>query len=139
MPSVKMVGAGELEDALRTLEPKVAKRVGGRALKAAGELIADQARTRVPVASGRLEDSITVALTTAKSGERKGVIGFKKGHGSRIAHLIEYGHMTVDKRWIPPQPFIRPAIDDRAEDAIALMGGILWKGIEAEARKKGKR
>jgi HK97 gp10 family phage protein len=134
MPSVKIMGAGELEDALRTLEPKVAKRVGGRALKAAGELIADQARTRVPVDTGRLEDSITVSLTTAKSGERRGVIGFKRGHGSRIAHLVEYGTVKT-----PAQPFIRPAIDDKAEDAIALMGGMLWRGIEAEARKKGKR
>jgi HK97 gp10 family phage protein len=133
MPSVKMMGAGELEEALKTLAPKVAKRAGGRALLAAGNLIADQARVRVPVLTGRLEESITVSLTTAKSGERNGVIGFKRGHGSRIAHLIEYGTART-----PAQPFIRPAIDDKGEDAIALMGGILWRAIEAEARKKGK-
>jgi HK97 gp10 family phage protein len=133
MPSVKMMGAGELEEALKTLGPKVAKRVGGRALLKAGELIADQARVLVPVLSGRLEDSITVALATAKSGERRGVIGFKKGHGSRIAHLVEYGTVRV-----APQPFIRPAIDSKGEEAIALMGGVIWKGIQAEARKKGK-
>jgi hypothetical protein len=35
----------------------------------------------------------------------------------------------------PMQPFIRPAIDARGEAAISLLGGELWKGIEAEAKR----
>jgi phage protein, HK97 gp10 family len=127
---VKIEGALELEKALKELGPIPARKLGGKALKAGGEIIADLARVLVPVRTGALEDSITVVMVRAtKDSERKAAIGFRPP-ASRYAHLVEFGtsHSAA-------QPFIRPAIDAKGEDAIAVIGEQLWAGIAAEATK----
>jgi HK97 gp10 family phage protein len=133
MPSAfaNIHGFQELEEQLKTLGPKLARKAAGPALKKAGQHIVDYAKTLAPVDTGRLEDSIVIQLTPTrgKTDNVQAVIGFKKPR-SRIAHLLEYG---TSKQ--PPQPFMRPAIDAKGEGVITSLGHELWAGILRETNK----
>lgn len=131
--TVRLDGFRELDKALEAIGPKNAKKVGHKAMREAGEILVDEAKVRVPVLTGELEDSITyIGETTNALDALKGVVGFKKP-ASRRAHLTEYG--TVHSA---PQPFMRPAFDASREAMIARMGKVIWDGCVAEARKAPK-
>jgi len=131
--TVSLKGWGDLEQALKTIGPKAARKVGGKAVKEAADPIVEQAKVYVPVRTGALQESITSAVVRSDvTKEIKRVIGFEKPAGSR-AHFVEFG-----TRKMPAQPFMRPALDIRAEDAIAIMGAVMWEGIADEAHKAPK-
>lgn len=124
-------GAAELERALRTLGPRVAGNVSGRALRAMAKPIVQRARELVPVDTGRLKKSITTKLHRMRGGQRTIDIGFKRPT-SRRAHLTEYGTAHSAAR-----PFMRPALDENAARALTEMGRVLGEAIENEAKKRG--
>jgi len=137
MPAVKseIIGAKELEKALRTLPNKIQDKVLKSALRSGAQVIRKEAKARVPVRSGVLKDSITVKTATEKQRDQGLVfVGFDKT-ASRRAHLTEYGtsHSAA-------HPFMRPALDARGSDAIKKIGDRLGPVIDREAKKlKGKR
>ena len=90
-----------------------------------------EAKRLVPVRTGALKRSITTAVERRRKGqaERVVVIGFKKPH-SRRAHLEEFG-----TRHSAAHPFMRPALDTKANEALSEMGDELAKGIADEAAK----
>lgn len=128
-------GTAELEKALKTLGPRVATNISGRALRAMAKPIVQRARELVPVDTGILKKSITTKMGRVKGGQRTIEIGFKKGRpggASWRAHFVEYG--TAHS---PAQPFMRPALDEQSHVALAEMGRVLGEGIEREAVKRG--
>lgn len=131
--TISLSGWGELEQALKEIGPRAARKVGGKAMKEAADIIVEQAKAYVPVDTGDLEEGIiSISIRSDVLKEIKRQIGFKTGVSWR-AHFIEYG--TVKMR---PQPFMRPALDARAEASIAIMGEVMWEGIEDEAKKAPK-
>ncbi len=76
-------------------------------LEKAGEIIAADARRRVPVDTGRLKDSIRV---TRLKGDPKQNIRVYAGNrlkgGPFYAHMVEYGTVKMRAR-----PFLRPALN----------------------------
>ena len=56
------------------------------------------------------------------------------------AHLVELGHALVrgDKTvgHVPAHPFLRPAADEHAEQAVAIIGEMLGREIEDAFRKQ---
>jgi HK97 gp10 family phage protein len=127
-------GAVEMERLLKELGPAVASRVGDLALKAGAAPIVEEAKRLVPVRSGKLRDSITAEVERKRNGdsERLVLIGFKRPT-SAIAHLVEFGTVHSAAR-----PFMRPALDAKAEEALNEMGRVLGEGIEREALKLAK-
>jgi HK97 gp10 family phage protein len=127
-------GAKEMERLLKELGPNLAAKVGDQALRAGAKPIIEEAKRLVPVKSGALRDSITVATERKRNADnqRMVLIGFKKPH-SRRAHLTEFG--TVHS---VAKPFMRPALDGKAGEALNEMGRVLAKGIEREAKKLAK-
>lgn len=127
-------GAAEMERLLRALGPAVASRVGDKALRAAARPIVAEAKRLVPVRTGRLKRSIAVASERRRKGdnERVVLIGVKPP-ASRIAHLVEFGTAHSAAR-----PFLRPALDGKAGEALDEMGRVLAEGIETEAVKLAK-
>lgn len=121
--AVHVKGAKELEALLKRLPERVAKRVVNNGLRAGARIIRDDAKARVPVDTGELQDSITVATVRGKV-----KVGFKPP-ASRRAHLTEFG--TENQA---AQPFMRPALDSRGTDAIKKIGEVMGKGVEKEAR-----
>lgn len=125
---INIDGFEELERNLKLLGPRVARKVGAKAAMEGAEVIVERAKVLAPVLTGALEDSITAVKAPSNAERSLNVsIGFKPPV-SRRAHFTEYG--TVHSA---AQPFMRPALDEKADEAIARMGKEIWQGIEKES------
>ena len=127
----RIEGAEELEKVLKLLPKELEKKALDSAFKAGANIVAQDAKGRVPVDTGELRDAIVVRK--ARSRQRsKGIIavvGIKKPT-SRRAHLTEFGTKNAAAK-----PFLRPAIDIKGQDAIAVIGRKLKENIEKTATK----
>lgn len=130
--NIELLGADEMERVLTELG-SVATRIGDNAVRAGMKVIATEAKRLVPRDTGALGDSITVVIDRgSEDGERVALLGFERPHSAR-AHLTEYG--TSRSR---AQPFVRPALDSKANEALEKMGASLARGINREAKKLAK-
>lgn len=108
---------------------------------AGGQVIRDDAKIRAPKESGRLASAIYLAYKAQRSTDDNQI--YSVSWNSRIAphgHLIEFGHWQVyvtyrapdgtfvstgqklpAPRWIPAQPFLRPALDGASSRAFEAM------------------
>ncbi len=126
-------GALEMERLLKELGPQLAVKVADEALRAGARVVVEEAKRLVPVDTGALRDSIVAQVQRKGSDEEREIlIGFKVPH-SRRAHLTEFGtaHSAA-------KPFMRPAMDAKASEALEEIGGVLAKGITREAEKLAK-
>lgn len=156
-------GVDEFDRMLQELPKAVANKLGDAALRAGGRVIAAEARRRAPK---RLKNKITVGGTgepPPNAQTRVVAVGLRKSEHSRVAHLVEFGtapHRITPKRkgkllvfevggrtvfttavdhpGAQPHPFLRPAGDTKAQEAIDRIGENLGQGIEREAAKMGK-
>ena len=127
-----IAGASELEKVLTELPKNIAANAVFTALTSGAKIIAEEAKSRVPIRSGALRDSITVKRANSRErarGNADVVIGFKSP-ASRRAHLVEYG-----TRKMAAHPFMRPAIDAKAAESIDKIGKTLGEQIEKRAIK----
>lgn len=134
----KLEGLSELEAVLKDLAPQVASRAADGALRKAVQPIIDEAKRLVPVDQGDLRDSITSSPPKRqREGARERLIGFKPPV-SRRAHLTEFG---TSKQ--PAQPFMRPALDAKAGEALEVMRDALARATATMAERaagiKGSR
>lgn len=131
--TITIRGARELEDLLKALGPRIARKVGDRALRAAARPVLAEAKRLVHVQSGDLRRSLTVRTgRVTKESERAVYIG-SAGFGWR-AHFLEFGTSHS-----PAYPFLRPAMDTQARAAIDKMGQVLGDGIDKEAQALDKK
>ena len=160
--SFQLTGMKELMNALEQL-PTVAMQKGAirNALKDAGQPVADDAKTNVPVDSGHLRDSIKVSTSLKKSQrprrqDRTSVTAYV-GSSSPLAHLIEFGTtqrilkepriVTIGGRTVQithtgqvsPRPFLRQAWDANKEKALKLLGQAIWNQLAKAARRLAKK
>lgn len=128
----ELKGGKEMEALLKDLGPKIASRLGDKALRAAAKPIVREAKRLVPVRTGELRKSIVAVASKRgrQADERLVEIGFKPP-ASRRAHFIEYGTSRA-----AAHPFIRPAMDARASEALNEMVTALAIGIEREEWKQ---
>lgn len=134
-----MDGMSEVQKALKQLPEKLQDRALKNAMAAGMRVIRDEAKRLVPVGPGptHLKDMIVVSRTVQRGGKRrtlKGevVLGIRD-EGRYYAHLVELGASHMD-----PQPFMRPALDNKAKEALRVVGPKLGKEIEKQAGKLGK-
>lgn len=137
-------GAKEMQNLLAQLGPRVARRVGGNAVRAAAKPIVDEAKRLCPRGErtkGRtpLWRSIAAELTAENDYSLTAKIGARRPAGSH-AHLIEFGHLVYNQYGGPwattaARPFLRPAMDTQAANAMKRMGEVLGSGIDREAKK----
>lgn len=137
-------GAEAFERVLIQLGPRVAKRLGGTAVRAAGRLVRDEAKALAPADTGNLRRSIIVVTPrgTRAQYQRTALVGYSKAPVaderrksgvdvvSRRAHLTEFGTAHSAAR-----PHLRPAMARKAPEALNVMGRVLGDGIEREAGK----
>lgn len=120
----------DVHNALSSIASKLdSEKVQKQALKAAGKVILDGAKTRVSVKSGELKKALQVSALKKFSGSIGVDIVAKRGKntpGGYYAHLVEYGHKvfkTTRFRRIrlsdaSPRPFMEPAFREEKERAI---------------------
>lgn len=111
--SVFVLGMRDFERELRAADPQFPRELRRRN-KASAEIVAEEARSRVPVRSGRLKGSI-------KSGASSRSAYVKAGTEAKVPYAlpIEFGWKA---RNIEPQPFIYPAIEEKNEQVVEQYG-----------------
>jgi len=88
-------------------------------LEVAGEQIAARARQRVPVATGKLKDTIRVVRLKGDPKQNVRVYaGNRIKGGAFYAHMIEYGTVKMAAK-----PFLRPSLKEVGANIEAIIGG----------------
>lgn len=144
---LRLNGTQDVRAALLALEEKVAKRIARAALKAGAEPMLHAARSKAPVDTGDLVESLKISTGTkkgklvarvqTKEGDYKG----KTFYGS----FIEYGHYLGDKdlgnsrKWVEARPFLRPAFDENKERSAGIVVEALRAGILKEAKRIARK
>lgn len=106
---VQVTGAKELRSAMKRMGADLKDLT--RVNKAAAEVVADTARRRVPVLTGRLRKTLRAGAT-----QRTGTVSA----GSRLVPYAGPIHFGWPERNIEPQPFIYDALDERKGAVVEL-------------------
>jgi HK97 gp10 family phage protein len=145
-----ITGGRELDAFLQTLSVKVEKNIMRSALRQGANAIKDEAKANVPVHLGELRKSIRVT-TSAKGGR----VSASVKAGNRKAfywHFVEFGtaaHNIAGKKGgslmfgghfarsvhhpgAVAKPFMRPALDAKADAALAAVAAQIRKRLTAE-------
>ena len=144
---LELLGDKELKKALKTLGPRVAKRVLKKALMAGALPPLKSARSNVPVDEGLLKKSLGRVVKVSRKGAGVARIGARthieadvdgqKKVPWRYAHLVELGHQDQNGHHVPAHPFLRPAADETASASLQAMKDKFAEGVAAEAKKRG--
>ena len=153
---MQIVGAENISALLTSLEAVPARRVARNALNAGARIIRKQAKANLS-ANGAIDTGLlqsTLSISKKGSNAAKTVVTLrasgklymvqrkdkKTGHirkpararPAKYAHFIEYG--TEHSK---AEPFLRPAVDSKNQEAIAAIIDSAAKGIVREANKIG--
>lgn len=161
MAEVSIKGGADLAKALAEFPVKLEAQVMQSALRGGANLIAERARSLVPVATRELRKSIRVR---ARKNKRTGYVNVYIGAGGRrkgdpfYAHLVEFGtapheirpkgkksllvagvlREVVQHPGATPRPFLRPAFDSESTRAIDEIGKRVGQGIKRIVRRQAK-
>lgn len=143
MIAFKLEGLEALKGQLEELEVQTAERALRRAARKAFEPVLATAQSLVPKRTGLLRDSIRVQVGRPNGGEAVVQVGLRlaaaKGEGglppSARWHFVELGTAHM-----PAEPFLRPALDQNAQQVVDILRDEVAKGIaRALRRQRGKR
>jgi HK97 gp10 family phage protein len=115
---------------LGKLEDKVGKKQIKKIVRKAGKVIEKKAKQNVPVDTGSLKKSIKVKAIAHSADHAYSVVG-PSVSGKNVGHhghLVEFG--TRDKNGNQknkPQPFLKPAVDESADEVQQVMADELKK------------
>lgn len=91
---------------------------------AAARKLRDIARQKAPVKTGKLRKSISARKSRPKNSNQ---LAAKVIASDPTAHLVEYGHRLLSHKpslkeigEVEPHPFMRPALDEGADEALAF-------------------
>lgn len=155
---IKVEGLAELQALLDELPAKIEANVVRGGLRQAAKVVEAEAKRLCPVGkTGALQDSIRVSMR-AKHGHISATV---KAGGGKVfyAAMVEYG---TARHWIKPknrkslfvagllreavdhpgakkQPFMRPAIDGKASEAVDTMAAYMRDRIPKEIDKASKK
>lgn len=153
---VRVTGLKELNAFLQQLPVKLEANVLRAALRAGANVVKEEAKALVPVDSGTLRDGLKVS-TRSRRGRVTATIRTTGKH-AHVAQWLEYGtaaHRIIAKgkgmyfggAWVKavehpgvkPKPFMRPALDAKAQDAVVASAVYMRRrlatkeGLEAAA------
>jgi hypothetical protein len=144
-----VVGAEELSRNLKALGKNIGARHIDPAMRAALKPILKTAQEKaVPrrqphTANGEhLDQNLVISPGLMQSRTRRVQRVSAKGRAMKIAHLVELGTLP---HWQPkrgimhpgarPYPFLRPAVDEHADETIVTLGKELFRRVEADVLK----
>lgn len=129
MGNLEARGFRELEAKLDRLPATMAREYLVDAVQAGAAQIRYEAARRAPQDSGELAASIAIRMTKQRStgGDPRAEIGPDRANAAK-GRFQEHGtaHHAA-------QPFLRPALDARGDDAIEIMRSVLASRLEGEA------
>ena len=139
---IKIAGFRELEKAFNTLPNAVSKRILRGAMKKALKPVAVDAKSKVPVRTGKLRDSIFVGTKLApsqeadsalKTGHIRVVMGTEWPEGAH-GHFVEFGTSKM-----VAQPYMRPAWDSNKKQVVRIIADESWKSLQRMAKRLFKQ
>jgi len=156
--SLRLEGFNELLQQLHQVEAALEHKLAQEAVEAGAQVVLAQAIANVPVDEGVLKSQLRISRPRKRSRSRAAAL---VGTGTKYARgrvdgfygsFVEYGHFLgkrhptrkagsslgargQQRKWVPPKPFIRPAVDSKGAEAIEAMRSVLAAGIEAAARR----
>ena len=122
------------EGKLIELGPKLARKGMRKALTQVGKFWVGEVKSRVPVDSGDLKDSVIARVSTKKGGNAgrvsvgPGYSGKGKQDPGVYGMFVEFPMKNRPK--YPTQPFMRPTFDATAEKAMQLFADTLKESLE---------
>lgn len=139
-------GLAELEEQLLRLEAKASEKIMRRALAKSARPTVRKAKALVPVRTGGLKQAIGIATRKGRGKNVASVfIGPKPKNKAAIAkantgrakpikgvfygHLVELGYGRQR-----PQPFLRPALDNTADQATQIFAAEIKRELESVPR-----
>jgi HK97 gp10 family phage protein len=121
-PVLHLEGAEELNRALREIGGRAGGLILRKAAEAGAEVIAEEAQRNAPRDSGELAESIDVAAGQIQQGRAVMNIGVGKNEWYGI--FSEFGTIHM-----PAKPFLRPALDTKAEEATEAVAQVLCEAL----------
>jgi HK97 gp10 family phage protein len=130
MVDIEIKGLDEIEKRLKQLPQKVAKKVVRKAVREGAKPILKAAQSKVPVKTGALKKSLKVRAMKAKLA--KGGAGVHVGVSDQWfkGDLFYGGMVEFGTKNMPAKPFIRPAYDEKKNEAVKVTVKHLLKGID---------
>ena len=148
--TVHVKGLSELDAFLSQLPAKLEKNIMRGSMRAAAVPVAAQAKQNVSVVSGLMRDGIKI-----KTGSKNGVVKARvvvTGKHAHAAGWVEYGtaahHIKpksaqslffagifstgIDHPGSSAKPFLRPALDSRATEAVVAAGEYIKKRLASK-------
>lgn len=134
MPSVDLdvTGMDELQQFFSEPQPLATRQQIRRAVKSGGELIMEDAKSRIHSVTGNLANSLMVSTVV---GQSRIAATVHHGEGGPHDHLVEYGHepggWNKGVQPVLPHPYLWPAFEAQKKAAYDLV-----KNAVAEEVKK---
>jgi len=148
---IKVEGFKELRRRAEKLDARLKRKVYGQAVRAGGKIVVDAAKNQVPVRTGTVKRSL---VHRASSKPSKGLFGVKivvKGGlkaSNRVAHrrgskgkpyfpdAVEryYRFQELGTKHHPAKPFLKPALETKAQAVLQAIKTTLASGIERETK-----
>lgn len=123
----KLINFDELDRILSGLDMKMQRKVKSKALRAGAKVVLEQARENVPEYTGNLKKSLGVSVGRFMGDVEARVLarkGKNRQNDGWYAHFLEFG---TEKQ--AAQPFLRPAAEDKAPEAITEVGNVIMQEI----------
>lgn len=141
MANIQIKGLKEVSQKLKKLPKNIRNRHVGKALRAGGKLVRDEARLHAPVATGLVRKNVAMRTSTgARAGRnadvkvRIGIISDKTGRETGTdAFYWRFHEFGTSK--MPAQPFLRPAFEGKKGQVLNTIVRQLRTGIRKEARR----
>ena len=125
---IQMEGLDGLLDKFQALETKVAKQALRKALKAGGDVFKKEIVARAPQKTGQLKAEIASA-TSINANEGTGIVSVGPLKHAYHGMFAEFG-----TRHQPAKPFLRPAFDGKADDALNAFAEVLKDAVDEASR-----
>ncbi len=147
MIEVRVTGLADLQKLLDTLPAKFERNILRGALRAGMRPIMQDAKANVPAKSGVLRKGLKISarvkggkvISSLKATGKHGYIAYWLEYTGAKAHHIKgplsFGGKVfsgVDHPGFKPRPFLRPALDNRAQDALIATGEYIKKRLASK-------
>ena len=130
--------------ALNRLPDDIAKKSGEKALRDGAKVLLEKTQDLVPEGrTGKLADSLAIAVVKADYPKYRLFAKRRKGFGGWHAHLVEFGTKPhwIGKKWhkgSPPKPFMRPALLNNKNQIIKAVFENIFSHITNVIKKEMK-
>lgn len=126
--SVEITGLKELDRALQELAWPAARRALRKGMRRGANVIRNEARANVGVDTGFLKRQIRTRERSEQDGQMRFAVEVPRG--AFYGRFLEFGTSKMAAR-----PFMRPAAESKAEDAVMATRDALREAIEVELRR----